>query len=285
MSLRICPDCGHEVSTAAVACPNCGRSFADPTIERNVVIAEVPPEKESFPKWVLIPLGVLGALLLVFLLVWMRNKEDDTANRNINVNVATRNRPVETSRETNVRTDSPNQVTVPPSDTTTVTTAPPPSSSSQSTSTTTIPSENVAADRGTVTLEAKVMTRTGGTQSVKNEKFYLLKKDLESILDDADIKDETGQGLKNAFGLSVLYPERYGETRTKALNEIEKHIVYSTTTDAGGKAQMKDVKPDSYYLFGITKTSKGFAIWSSPVTITTGQNVLNLSPPSFTEVQ
>lgn len=281
MSLRICPDCGHEVSTAAVACPNCGRPFADPTIERNVVITEVAPEKEEFPKWIFIPLGVLGALLLLILLVWMRNRDDDTANTNINVNLASRRTPVE-SRETTVRTE-PNQVTVPPSSTDTTTIPVPPQT--QSTTTTTIPSENVAADKGTVSLEAKVMTQTGGLQSVRNEKFYLLKKDLESILNDADINDETGQGLKNAFGLSVLYPDRYRETNTKALNEIKKNIVYSATTDASGKAQIKDVKPDSYYLFGITKTGRGFAIWSSPVTITTGQNVLNLSPPNVTEVQ
>lgn len=278
MSLSICPDCGHEVSTVAVACPNCGRPFADPTIERNVVITETMPDREEFPKWVFIPLAVLGALLLVVLFVWMRNNNNDTANSNINVNVTTRKTPVQT-RETNVRTEPPNQITVPPSDTTTVTTPPP----SQSSSTTTIPSENVPVDKGLVTLEAKVMTRTGGIQSVKNEKFYLLKKDLESILSEADIEDEGGQGLKNSFGLSVLYPDRYRETNTKALNEIKKNIVYSTMTDAGGKAQIKDVKPDSYYLFGITKTAKGFAIWDSPVTITNGQNVLNLSPPSFTE--
>lgn len=283
MSLSVCPDCGHEVSTTATACPNCGRPFADPTIERNVVVTETPPEREDFPKWVFIPLGVLGVLLLLVLFFWARSG-DDRANTNVNINLSARRTPVE-SRETTVRTE-PNQVTVPPSSTDT-TTVPvmPPQPQTDSTTTTTIPSENVAADKGTVSLEAKIMTRSGSTQSVKNEKFYLLKKDLESILSEADIKDETGQGLKNAFGLSVLYPERYRETRTKALNEIEKYIVYDTLTDSTGKAQIKDVKPNSYYLFGITKTGRGFAIWSAPVTITPGQNVLNLSPPNVTEVQ
>ena len=280
MSLSICPDCGHEISTAAVACPNCGRPFADPTIERNVVIAEAPPPKDGFPSWVFIPLGVLGVLLLLVLFFWARSG-DDSANTNINVNIASRRQTTETPRETNIRSTEPNQVTVPPSDTTTIPVPP----STQSTTTTTIPSENVAGDRGVVVLEAKVMTRSGSVQSVKNEKFYLLKKDLESILDEADIKDETGQGVKNAFGLSVLYPERYREVRSKALKEIEKNIVYSATTDSTGKAQMSGVKPDSYYLFGITKTGRGFAIWSSPVVITPGQNILNLSPPSVTEVQ
>jgi hypothetical protein len=152
----------------------------------------------------------------------------------------------------------------------------------------TVPGQGVSTtntDRGTVVVDAKVSTRTGGIQPVKNEKFYLLDKDLEEILSDADIDDETGQGLRNAFGLSVLYPDRYGDVRSKALSAIGRHTKYTALTDASGKAQIKDIKPDTYYLFGITKTRTGFAIWSSQVSITPGQNVLNLSPASFTEAQ
>jgi hypothetical protein len=47
---------------------------------------------------------------------------------------------------------------------------------------------------------------------------------------------------------------------------------------------MKDVKPDSYYLFGITKSRNGFAIWSSPVSIIGGENKLNLSPATLNEM-
>lgn len=286
MSLIICPDCGHEVSTAAVACANCGRPLMDPTIERNVVITEVPPPvRDDFPKWIFIPLGILGIVLLFVLFAWMRNNNDDTANLNVNVNVA--RKQSNSSRDSTVRDDAPpNQVTVPPSDTTTVTSAPP-QTSSQPSSVTTVPGQSVSADtdRGSVVVDAKISTRTGGIQPVKNESFYLLDKDLEEILDDAGIEDETGQGLRNAFGLSVLFPDRYGETRQKALSAIKKHTKYTALTDASGKAQIKDIKPDSYYLFGITKTRSGFAIWSSQVVITPGQNILNLSPASITEAQ
>lgn len=288
MSLIICPDCGQEVSTSAVACQNCGRPISDPTIERNVVVAEVmPPVREEFPKWVFIPIALLGVILLFVLFVVMR-ENDDTANTNLNVNVRTQKQSTN-SRDTTSRTE-PNQINVPASDAPSTINVPQsqPQTQPQSPSTVTnIPSETttVTSDKGTVSFEAKVMVKTGGTQAVRNEKFYLLKKDLESILDDADIEDETGQGLKNAFALSVLYPERYRETNQKALAEIRKNSVYSTTTGADGKAQLKDIKPDSYYLFGITKTRTGFAIWSSPVTIVAGQNLLNLSPAQMTEVQ
>ena len=103
-------------------------------------------------------------------------------------------------------------------------------------------------------------------------------------MSDANIEDESGQGLVNAFGLSVVYPDRYGDVRKKALAAIGKHSKYKVTTDASGKAQMKDVKPNSYYLFAITKTANGFAIWKNQVTIQPGQNALVLEPVSPTEI-
>ena len=89
MSLILCPDCGHEVSTAATACLNCGRPISDPTLERNVVVAQTPlTERDEFPKWVFIPIGLITLILLFTLFVWMREK-DETANVNLNVDTTT----------------------------------------------------------------------------------------------------------------------------------------------------------------------------------------------------
>jgi DNA-directed RNA polymerase subunit RPC12/RpoP len=285
MSLIICPECAHEVSTSAVACTNCGHPFVKPVVQRNVVVSEVAPPRDNFPKWIFIPLGLLGITLLFVLLAYMRNDDEDA--RNINVRIASQ--PASNSANTSLRTDSaPNQIVVPPSQTGQVVV--PPSSSSvpvapPSSITTVAPPTETALppDKGTVNLEAKVATRTGATQPVRAERFYLLSKDLESILSDADIDDETGQGLSNAFGLSVVYPNRYGDVNKKALAAIARHTVYKTQTDASGKAQLKGVKPDNYYLFGITKTGSGFAIWSSPVTIQAGDNSLVLPAAQMTE--
>ncbi len=282
MSLIICPECAHEVSSSAAACTNCGHPFVKPVVQRNVVVSEVPPPKNDFPKWIFIPLGILGILLLFILLAYMRNDDEDA--RNINVRVASQ-QPAN-SLNTNVRTDSPpNQIIVPPSQTgqvvppSSVPVAPP-----SSITTVAPPTETTIPDKGTVNLEAKVASRNGGTQPVRAERFYLLDKDLESVLSEANIDDETGQGLSNAFGLSVVYPDRYGDINKKALAAIGKHTVYKTQTDASGKAQMKGVKPDNYYLFGITKTRTGFAIWSSPVTIQAGDNSLVLPAAQMTEI-
>ena len=282
MSLIICPECTHEVSTTAAACPNCGHSFAPPIVKTRTIIQEVPREREGFPPWAFIPLGVLG-LGLVFLLFYFL-KSDDTAGSNINVNVASR-KPVET-RETTVRTNpQPNEVVVPPSSQpqqiivppSAPSSAPPPSSSETTITT-------VDPNKSSVSLEAKIATKSGNIQSVRNEKFYLLDEDLANILSDANLSDETGQSTTTAFGMSIVFPSKFSDTRKKALDAINKHVKYDVTTDSSGKAEMKSVKPGSYYLFAITKSGNGYAVWSSPVSIVPGNNVLNIPPVSLTEV-
>jgi hypothetical protein len=138
--------------------------------------------------------------------------------------------------------------------------------------------------KGSVTIDARIAGKTGQPQPVKNEKFYLLDKDLESILSEAGLEPIEGQSLMNSLGLSVLYPDRFNEFNRDALRAIKGHIKYAGTTDGSGKAELGGIEPNSYYLFGVTKSGRGFAIWSSPVSIIPGQNALNLTPQRLTEM-
>jgi hypothetical protein len=289
MSLTICPECAKEVSAAAAACPNCGHPFVRPTVQPRVIVNEFVEEESGFPKWAFIPLGLLGLVLLFVLFAFLRNGDDED-QRNINVRVASQPPASGTSRETTtaVRPDSqPNQVVVPstsqPGQIVVPSSAPPPPQ--QTTTTTIVPStETVVSDKGTVSLEAKVLSKNGSPQPVRGTRFYLLKKDVQSILDNADIENDTGQSIVTALGLSVADPARYGSFNRQAMSAISKNAAYNATTDSSGKLQLKDVKPDSYYLFAVTKSGNGFALWSSSVTIQPGQNSLILEPVSPTEV-
>ena len=268
MAMIYCPECGHEISTAAVACPNCGRplSASRPLHEAPPVIAHVE-RKDGVPNWIFIPLGLIGAILLITLFVFMsRNSPDD--NSNVAINVSARRQQ---------QVSEPNRSSV-PADTTT---APPavtvPGSQAEINST--------APTKGSVLIDAKIASRNGAPQPVKNEKFYLLDEDLETILSKARLEPIEGQSLGNSFGLSVVYPDRYAAFHRDALRAIRDHIKYSGTTDATGKAELGGVEPDSYYLFAITKSGRGFALWSSPVSIVAGQNALNLTPQTLTEME
>jgi hypothetical protein len=270
MSLIYCPECGHEISTAAVACPNCGRplSARPPVVERTAVVAPVHRD-DGIPKWVFIPLGVIGVVLVIVFFVFMsRNSADDS---NLNVNVSARRGSTANDR---VSSDIPSTtVNAPPIDNSQTVTVP----GSQT-------SVNLPPDKGSVVIDAKIAGRTGTPQPVKNEKFYLLDKDLEMILSEANLQPIEGQSLANSLGLSVLYPDRYADFNRDALRAIKSHIKYAGTTDGNGKAEMGGIEPNSYYLFGVTRSGKGFAIWSSPVSIVAGQNALNLTPQQVTEM-
>jgi hypothetical protein len=281
MSLMICPDCGHECSTSATACPQCGHPFVRPaTVAPKVIVREVPVEKE-FPKWIFVPIAVLGAFVIFFLILFLRNGDDETANRNVNVRLATTpitQSTISSSREvaTSSTPYSVNPTTLPPSSTT---------ADTQTIQSNSVTISTPVPDKGTMTMEAKVLNRSGAQQTVTKETFYLLDKDLQSILLEAGIDDPEGQGIINSFGLSVVNPAKYREVNQKALAAINRHIIYRTLTDAQGKAEIKDIKPNSYYLFGITKTRTGFAIWDSPVNIQTGQNNVVLEPQTPTEIE
>lgn len=277
MSLVNCPECGHEISTSATDCPNCGRPFPKQVTYQDTVVTAVPHERDRFPMWVFIPLGVLGVVLLIAFFALLNRNNDEDAN-SVNVNISAKRREADTRSTSRPDTQV---VTVPPAST----------GSTGDTRTITVPAPQTAAgvsdtsnDKGSVVMDAKIISGTGSAQAVRNEKFYLLDKDLELILSEANLEPIEGESLTNSFGLSVLHPDRYGDFHRKALTAINRHVKYSTLTDGSGKAQMQGIKPDSYYLFGVTKTAKGFAVWSSPVSISGGQNVLNLSPQPLTEM-
>lgn len=279
MPLVNCPECNHEVSASAESCPNCGHPFSPPAVKSKTV-THTSTTQEEFPKWIFIPLAVLAVVVVFGLIIFMQNS-DDSANRDIDVNIDAQRETADRGDKTVVLPDeSDTKVVVPPS-----TTTEPPNSQTIPPDTQTTVIENESPDKGTVNIEAKVTNTDGRTTPVEDEKFYLLDKQLESILRDANIKSINGQTLTNSFGLSVLYPDKYKDVNKKALEAIEDHVEYDTLSDMSGKAQMKGVEPGSYYLFAIHKTANGFAIWSSSVTIKAGENRLVLPPARLTEVK
>lgn len=271
MSLVLCPDCGHELSTAAIACPNCGLPVNAPVVARNVVVA---PREDSFPPWGIALIAIGGILvLLVAFLIFRQSNED--ANSNLSVNVNTR-RPTNERATTTVPTTAPQGVSVPP-----------PSAPAQ---TTTVPGTATSvpnpppADKGSVTINAKVTTANGSPRAASGTKFYLLDKDVESILSEARVEPIEGNSLAASLGLAAVFPDRYGDFQRAAMRAIGNHVKYSGTTSAAGNTGLKGVEPESYYLFAISRVGRGFALWNQSVSVIAGDNVMNLSPQAITEI-
>ena len=284
MALIYCPECGHEISSTAVACPQCGRptNFAPPAAAR--VIVDEPVERDGVPPWAIAAM-VLTGVLVIFGLIWLATNRDD-ANSNLSVNVNAQRRGTVNSRD--VAYDEPSRTAdLPPSsvDTTTV----PSSSYPADSSVTTVPGSPVAVapvvpDKGTVHISASIATREGEKRAVRNTKFYLLDEDIESILSDAELEPIAGQSLSVSLAMAMADQSTYGDFHRKAMNAIKEHIKYAGTTGTDGKAQLGSVKPDSYYLFGFTKAGNGFAMWNSTVSVIAGDNNINLAPQTLTEM-
>ena len=111
MPLVFCPECGHEISDAAIACPNCGRPLQTNPVVEEVVVKRPSARESDIPKWVYIPIAVIGGLAILLLFLFFFRSEDDP--NNVNVKVSANQRASET-RQTTTQT-------VPSTDTGTVT--------------------------------------------------------------------------------------------------------------------------------------------------------------------
>lgn len=289
MSLITCPECAHEVSVNAAACPNCGYPIqAAPQVEkivdREVVAAPVvaPERREGFPPWAIVPI-VLAAVGLFFLM-YLLFRSDDPERVSVNVNANRSRAQVEReTRTSDVPATDTQTVTVPPSESQPPIDVPAPARIPE---TTTVPPSAPPPTKGSVVINARVMPpRAREPAAARNTRFYLLDKDVEEILSEARVEPIEGNSLAASIGLAAVYPDRYGDFMRAAMRAIQRHVKYSGTTDGTGRVSLSNVEPDEYHLFAITRIGGGFAFWNAPVSVTSGQNNLELSPQSVTEIR
>lgn len=282
MALIFCPECGHEVSTAAVACPQCGRpTNVNPPAPARVLVTE-PVEREGVPPWA-IAAGVLAGVLVVFGLIWLLTSRDDSESQlALNVN-ARRNFAPETrdddgrrpSRTVNVASTEVETVNPASSE---------PYGTVYSSPSASAPRAPATPEKGTVRISASIAARNGEKRSVRGTRFYLLDEDLETILADADLEPIAGQSLSVSLAMAMADQQNHDDFYRKAMAAVREHTKYAGTTDSSGKAQLGGVEPDSYYLFGLTKSGSGFAMWNSTVSVIAGDNDINLAPQTITEM-
>lgn len=113
-----------------------------------------------------------------------------------------------------------------------------------------------------IPIKVAIIYSVGGAQAVARENFYLLKKDALQIWKDAGIiKDEKKFGFE--YQLARLNTKEGNSSRFD--EAIKPHIVNTTTTDFEGNAVFENVPEGEYYIYGVTGTRGGIAIWSYKV--------------------
>jgi hypothetical protein len=306
MSLIVCPECKNQVSSAASACPKCGFPLVEeetvvvtppPVVEPPVVVRNVRSERK-FPNWVFVPVA-LALAFVVFGFIWLMSENKETANENVNVRIR-ETASANTRTRNTVANDAPTTVNPPSSADSTVVVPPststgssssypstvPPSSTSGSSSSSvpsTLPPASSSstvttpppASKGKLAVTATLSKSNGSKTPVRKEKLYLLKEDLDTIMTKAKIEPEDGS-YSATLGAAIADPSRK-ELLDKMLAAIKPYIVASITTDANGKAEFKNIEPDSYYLFGVTKTGNSASVWNTSITINPGDNTISLN--------
>lgn len=121
----------------------------------------------------------------------------------------------------------------------------------------------------TIPIKAALVYKMG-TQPVVRTKFYLLKKDLESLKNDEALK---GKGNVYLSPRSVEVIKQYSTVSTEnikagiAEDVIKDFIVATTTTDFEGNAKFENVPKGIYYIAGYstTRSENGYVFWSVKV--------------------
>jgi hypothetical protein len=67
-----------------------------------------------------------------------------------------------------------------------------------------------------------------------------------------------------------------GQFLGKALSAIKAHTVTTGTTDFAGKLELSGLKPALYFVYAITQTRRGHALWNVPIEIKAGRNTLTI---------
>jgi hypothetical protein len=163
-----------------------------------------------------------------------------------------------------------------------------------------------ADETPSLAIEAAVIYNFGGAQPLARKEIALLDASLPQILREAGLhggdldveenrafrqrnpsapdfsrysprKPDTDATLLNDLVSAIEFPTLGdGQFLGKAIPAIKAHIVITGTTDFSGKLELKDLKPGNYFVYLITQTRSGYALWNVPLEIKAGRNSLSI---------
>lgn len=162
------------------------------------------------------------------------------------------------------------------------------------------------AETTSLAIEAAIIYNFGGAQPLARTEIALLDQSLPQILRDAGLhggdldaeharaskqrypnmpdfsrysprRPDTDANLLEDLANAIQFPTLGdGQFLGKARDAIKAHTVASGTTDFAGKLELKDLKPAHYFVYAITQTRGGHALWNVPIEIKTGRNSLSI---------
>jgi hypothetical protein len=136
-----------------------------------------------------------------------------------------------------------------------------------------------------IPIKVAIIYNFGGPQAVARERFYLLNKDANQLWKEAGLLDaeklrvpamtkpaSDESVFRFYFSLDML---RVSEGKPSQFEDAVKPFIFKTVhTDFEGNATFENVPEGVYYIYGLTETRSGYAVWSYKVSTQENKTVL-----------
>ena len=146
-----------------------------------------------------------------------------------------------------------------------------PSSSPQVTQ---VPMGNASMD-----LKVEVQFLNNRNRPSSFTEFFLVEKDLNTIMEDARIRIPVNQGV-NSYGelwaRSVQRGYRFPGVAANIRNALATTSLLRLKTNSVGEAKLRNIKPGGYYLIGASTLGQVGVVWSKPISVRSGSNNISL---------
>lgn len=128
-----------------------------------------------------------------------------------------------------------------------------------------------------IPIKVAIIYKFGGPQAVAREDFYLLNRDFAQIWKESLFtKYEKAKELRPKPSDELIFQLALLEdpAATKLAEAVKPYILRAVSTDFEGNATFENVPTGVYYIYGITQTRSGYAVWSYKVSTDENKTVL-----------
>lgn len=121
-----------------------------------------------------------------------------------------------------------------------------------------------------IPIKVAIIYNLGGAQAVAREDFHLLSKDAVQIWKETGLL-KNDRDFATDFGIDRLGLDK---KPMKFAEAVKPYILKTATTDFEGNATFENVPEGEYYIYGVTETRGGFAVWSYKVSAAENKTTL-----------
>ena len=137
--------------------------------------------------------------------------------------------------------------------------------------------QKIPVGNSSIQLRAQVQFLNNKNRPAGFTEFFLVKNDLESILQDSRIRIPQGQGIDSGAELwarSVQRGYRYPGVASAIRNALATKSLARIKTNSMGEANLENVESGNYYLVGSSPLGQVGVVWSKRISLNPGTNKL-----------